>query len=268
MPLTLLEGNVLPIAKTCDCSVAAGALLSIKAAETLDTERTVSLRGEGLTSQRGFTAAAQETLFMPDVILVGDTSFGEGLFALAALRSEASFVTRHTVVVVFVGDEGLGSDRLLAAMTRETVLVPRGSIVLQHLGTWHHRLVAGNTLGGELVAVTVAANQAVVLTGEGFVGQRAIAAETTEAVLVVISVVVEELFCVVSDDLLTLLAGVGVQLVVAGDAVRLGLHLDVFASVQGLVAVLAIEAVAHDAVVWSRSALCASAASGDALRTL
>lgn len=49
-----------------------------------------------------------------------------------------------------------------------------------------------------------------------------------------------------ADDLLALLAGVGVQAVVAGDAVRLVLHLDVLASAQGLVAVPAVETVAHD----------------------
>lgn len=50
---------------------------------------------------------------------------------------------------------------------------------------------------------------------------------------------------IVADDLLALLAGVGMQPVVAGDAVRFVLHLDVLASAQGLVAVLAVEAVAH-----------------------
>lgn len=51
---------------------------------------------------------------------------------------------------------------------------------------------------------------------------------------------------IVADDLLALLAGVGMQAVVAGDAVRFVLHLDVLASAQGLVAVLAVEAVTHD----------------------
>lgn len=50
---------------------------------------------------------------------------------------------------------------------------------------------------------------------------------------------------VVSDELFTLLAGVGVQALVAGDAVRTVLHLDVFASTEGLLAVLAAELVAH-----------------------
>lgn len=55
------------------------------------------------------------------------------LFAVAALRSDSALVARHTVVVVAVWDEGLGTYRLLAAVTHETVLVPRGAAVLQQL---------------------------------------------------------------------------------------------------------------------------------------
>lgn len=54
------------------------------------------------------------------------------LFAVATLRGDSAFVARHTVVVVFVGDEGLGTDRLLTAVTSKTVLVPRGTVILQH----------------------------------------------------------------------------------------------------------------------------------------
>lgn len=53
-----------------------------------------------------------------------------------------------------------------------------------------------------------------------------------------------------ADDFFTFLAGVGVQAVIAGDAVRAVLHLDVFASTQGLVAVFAVEAVTHDVFFW------------------
>lgn len=48
-----------------------------------------------------------------------------------------------------------------------------------------------------------------------------------------------------TDDFFTFLAGLGVQAVIAGDAVRVVLHLDVLASIQGLVAVFAVEAVTH-----------------------
>lgn len=54
------------------------------------------------------------------------------LFAVAALRSKPALVARHTVVGVFVWDEGLSTDRLLAALTHKTVLVPLGASVLQH----------------------------------------------------------------------------------------------------------------------------------------
>lgn len=54
------------------------------------------------------------------------------LFAVAALRSKPALVAGHAVVVVFVWDEGLCTDGLLTAVTRETVLVPRGAVVLQH----------------------------------------------------------------------------------------------------------------------------------------
>ncbi len=56
-----------------------------------------------------------------------------------------------------------------------------------------------------------------------------------------------------TDDLFTLLAGVGIQAVVAGDAVRVVLHLDVLASAQGLVAVFAVEAVTHGVCLWLTS---------------
>ena len=61
------------------------------------------------------------------------------------------------------------------------------------VSTWHHGFVAGHTLGGKLAAIAVTAHQRVVLAGEGLVSQRAVAAETAEAVIVVISVLIEEL---------------------------------------------------------------------------
>lgn len=49
-----------------------------------------------------------------------------------------------------------------------------------------------------------------------------------------------------ADELLTLLAGVSVAALVAGDAVRTVFHLDVFASAEGLLALFAAKPVAHD----------------------
>lgn len=186
---------------------------------------------------------------MPHFVLISHPSFSQSLFAVAAPRSKSPLVAWHTIVVVVVWDESLGTDRLLTAVAHKTVLVPRGAIVLQHPRSWHDCLVAGHTLGRKLAAVAAAAHQRVVLAGEGLVSQRALTAETPKAVLMVMSVLIEELLGIVTDDFFTFLAGVGVEAVVAGDAVRLVLHLDVFASIQGLVTVFAVEAITHDATL-------------------
>lgn len=59
--------------------------------------------------------------------------------------------------------------------------------------TWHDDLVAGNTLRWELIAVAVIAEQGLILAGKGLICQRAIAAETAEAVLMIMPVFIKEL---------------------------------------------------------------------------
>lgn len=58
--------------------------------------------------------------------------------------------------------------------------------------------------------------------------------------------------CVVADQLLALVAGVGEEAVVAGDAVGAVVGLDVLAAVQGLLAVVAVEAVGHGCTLEDR----------------
>ena len=67
--------------------------------------------------------------------------------------------------------------------------------------TWHDDLVAGNTLGGELITVAVIAEQRVILAGERLICQRAITAETAEAVLVIVPVLVEELLAAEREEI-------------------------------------------------------------------
>lgn len=64
---------------TCDGRVAAGALVGVEVAETPDAVRTVPLRREGLSGQRSAAAAAQEAVFMPNLLLELHASFGHGL---------------------------------------------------------------------------------------------------------------------------------------------------------------------------------------------
>lgn len=53
------------------------------------------------------------------------------LFTACAPRSELVLVAGHAVVFVLVRDEGLGADRLFAAVTDEAALVPCGAGILQ-----------------------------------------------------------------------------------------------------------------------------------------
>lgn len=61
---------------------------------------------------------------------------------------------------------------------------------------------------------------------------------------------------VVADQLFALIAGVGEVRVVAGDAVRAVVHLDVLAPVQGLLAVVAVEALCHGASLRASFTCC------------
>ena len=53
------------------------------------------------------------------------------LLAVCASRGKPALVAGDAVVEVLVWDEGLGTDRLLTAVTQETVLMPGGSSVLK-----------------------------------------------------------------------------------------------------------------------------------------
>lgn len=143
---------------------------------------------------------------MPWLVPVGHTTFSQGLFTACAAWGELVLVAGHTVVFILVRDEGLRANRLFAAVTDEAALVPCGARVLQLPRTWHDDFVAGYTLGGELITVAVVAEQRVILAGKRLICQRAIAAETAEAVLMIVPVLVEELPCVMADQLFALIA--------------------------------------------------------------
>lgn len=59
--------------------------------------------------------------------------------------------------------------------------------------TWHDGLLTGDTFGGELAAVAVITQQLLALAGERLISQRAVAAEATEAVLMVMAILVVQL---------------------------------------------------------------------------
>lgn len=182
---------------------------------------------------------------MPWLIPVGHPSFGQSLFTACAAWGELVLIAGDAIVLVFVRDERFGTNGLFAAVADEAALVPCGAAVLQLPCAWHDDLVTGHAFGGELVAVAVVAQQGVVLTGERLIGQRAVAAETAEAVFMVVSVFIEKLPSVVPNQLFALVTSVGEETVVAWDAVRAVVRLDVLPTIQGFFTVVTIKAIRH-----------------------
>lgn len=145
----------------CDWFGAGLALLGVQAAKALEAVRAVVSGGEVLTGQLCLTVSAHKTLLVPRLVPIGHTAFSQGLetkqakgacsflcharsssvttlecdstdlFTACAPWSKLVLIAGHAVVLVLVRDEGLGADRLFAAVTDEAALVPCGACVLQ-----------------------------------------------------------------------------------------------------------------------------------------
>lgn len=146
----------------CNWFGAGLALLGIQAAKALEAVRAVVSGGEVLTCQLCLTVSAHKTLLVPRLVPVGHAAFSQGLktkqakgacaffmcharsssvttlecdstdlFTARAPWSKLVLIAGHAVVLVLVRDEGLGADRLFAAVTDEAALVPCGACVLQ-----------------------------------------------------------------------------------------------------------------------------------------
>lgn len=130
-------------------------------------------------------------------------------------------------------------------MTDETALMPSRTCILEFSCAWHDNLVTGYTLGGEFITVAVIAEQCIILASEGFICQRAIAAEATEAVLMVMPVFIKEFPCVMANQFFALVTCVREQAVIAGNAVGAVIRLDVLAAIQRFFAIVTVKSVSH-----------------------
>lgn len=245
VPLALLEGNVLAATKSANGGGAGGTLFGIKVAEAVEAVGKVVSRGKPLAGQLLLAASAQEAVLVPGLVMVGHPTSGDGLFAVHTLHGKLLLVAGHTVVVVLLRDEALGANGLLASLAGETGLMPAVPLMLHLPGAWHDGFLALVALGGVLVGVALGAEELLILSGEGFVHQRALALEALKAVLVPVAVLVGQVSGVAADGLLALLAGVGVQALVAFHTVGILLSQDILLPKQGLLAVVAVVALGH-----------------------
>lgn len=105
MPVTVLKGDVFTSSEPCDWLRAGGTLFGVEVPEAHDAVGVFILGGELLSGQRSLAASAEEALFVPGFIPVGDASFSQGLFAVGAAGSKLALITSDAIVVVIVWDE-------------------------------------------------------------------------------------------------------------------------------------------------------------------
>lgn len=245
VPLTFLEGDVLRATEPTDGVGAPGTLLGVQVAEAGQAVGKLIPGCEALPGQLLLAGSAHETLLVPGLLPVSDTSCGDGLFALHALQGVLLLIAGHTEVLVLLGYEALGSNGLLAALAGEAGLMPAAALVFHLAGTWHDGLLAFLALGRVLVGIAVGAQQLLLLGGEGLVHQRAPASGAMEAAFVPVPVLVGQVLAVATNGRATLFTRVGEELFEAGHAVRVLLLQDVLLAVQGLVAVVTVKAFSH-----------------------
>merc|ERR1711893_536361 len=108
---------------------------------------------------------------MVRIAAISDASTGDYFDALNALCSKLVLVAPSAVDVIFLGNEGLGSNGVLAHAANKTLLVPLSGLVLHLLHPRLEHVVADHAPGGELGVVAGAAVDAVSLGPELLVHQ-------------------------------------------------------------------------------------------------
>lgn len=252
VPLALLKGDVLSSSQAGDRLGAAHTLLGVQIAEAVQAVGVVVAGGEALPGELASAADAQETLAVPRLLLIGHSARRDRLLAGGALVGELFLEAVHTEVCVVFGDEGLGADRLLTALTQEAGLMPTVPLILHLTRAWHDGLLAAAALGGVVVGVTLRTQQQLVFSSERFLHQGATALSTLKTLLVPVTILIRQVLAVAANRSGAALAAVGEQVLVAlGAVLRVLLH-DVLLPQQRVFAVVAVEAfVRHHGLVCS-----------------
>ena len=138
-----------------------------------------------------------------------------------------NLITLGTVDVVLLGDEGLGADGVLAGAADEALLVPLPRLVLHLLHAGLEDVPAAVAPGGKLSIVARSAVDTVSLGAELFVYEAAATLVTEEAGLVPVLLLVGKILRVNPNDLAALITGVGEDVLVTLDAVRMVISQDI-----------------------------------------
>jgi len=87
---------------------------------------------------------------MPGVVAVRYTSLGNHLVTFDTLGGKLVFIAFSTVYVMFLGNEGLGTNGLFTSATNKTFFMPLSCLVLHFLHACSEDIATAITSGCEL----------------------------------------------------------------------------------------------------------------------
>jgi len=170
---------------------------------------------------------ASEALPMPRFITIGNSTLGYHLVALDTLCGKLLLVALGTVDVVLLGDEGLGSNWVLASAANKTLFMPLAGLVFHFLHACFEDISTAIAPGGKLGVIARSAVDPVGLGAELFVHQAGPALVAEEAGLMPMLLLVGKVLGVNSNDLSTFIAVIGEHIFIAFNAVGMVVPQDI-----------------------------------------
>lgn len=242
----LVVHHIGPSAKPCNRILASRALFGHISLIAVHTVEQIFMGRETSSSQWLLTRVTHKALRVPWLVLIGDPTTGNGLFAPDTVLGELLLMAGSAVHIITLGQEALVADRLLALKAGETLFVPDFMLVLHILRSCRNHFVAGLAARRSVSVSTLPTHDlAIVLSSKGLISQRLVALGTAEAALVPVAVLMVQLLCISAYRFATLSTSVGAELVEAAHTHVLVIFVGVLLSLQVFSAVEAVKPFSH-----------------------
>lgn len=244
--LVLVVHHVGPSAKSCNGILTSRALFGHISLIAVHTVELIFMGCETGSSQWLLARVTHKALRVPWLILIGDPTTGNGLFAAGTVLGKLLLMAGSAVHIVTLGQEALAADGLLALKADETLFMPDFMLVLHILRSWRNHFVAALAARRSVTVSTLPTHDlAIVLGSKGFIGQWLVALGAAEAALMPVAVLMVQLLCISAYRFATFSASVGAELVEAAHTHVLVLFLDVLLALQVVSAVEAVKTLSH-----------------------
>jgi len=163
--------------------------------------------------------STRETFTVPRVITIGNSTLSDHLVALDAFSCKLILIALSAVDVMFLRDERLRANRIVAGATNKAFLMPLSGLVLHFLHACPENVSTSIAPGGKLSIVAGPTINSVRLGSELLVDKRRSAFGTYEAGLMPMFLFVRQVLRINPNDLATLVAVIGEHIFVAFDTV-------------------------------------------------